>query len=169
LEILALLLLGLIAMLVIVPPIIRGKLAASPLASSLSFQRSMQEMGNSLEPQGREEKIRRSRPAGDRRRSIQNLMSGVPIRPSRGRPTRSISRAEMRRRRLLAMLTLLTIVWGAAALAIRSLWCLVIFGITVSLSLAYLTLSVLISRLSPQPGQSERADQTTAPPKRQAM
>lgn len=168
-EILALLLLGLIAMLVIVPPIIRGKLAASPLASSLSFQRSMQEMGSSLEPQGREEKIRRSRPAGGRRGPIQNLGSGVPIRPSRGRPTRPISRAEMRRRRLLVMLTLLTIFWGVAAMAVRSLWCLVIFGITAFLSFAYLTLSVLIPRLSPQPSRSECADQTTAPPKRQAM
>ncbi len=48
-EILAFLLIGLIAMLAIVPPIIRGKLDASPLSTTENFQRSMFQMGTSLE------------------------------------------------------------------------------------------------------------------------
>ena len=48
-EILAFLLIGLIAMLAIVPPIIRGKINASPLSTTESFQRSMFQMGTSLD------------------------------------------------------------------------------------------------------------------------
>ncbi len=49
LEILAFLLIGLIAMLAIVPPIIRGRIDASPLTTTEDFQKSMFQMGTSLD------------------------------------------------------------------------------------------------------------------------
>ncbi len=49
-EVIAFLLLGLIAMLAIVPPIIRGKMEESPLISTRNFKKSMLEMAASVDP-----------------------------------------------------------------------------------------------------------------------
>jgi hypothetical protein len=48
-EILALLFIGLIAVLAIVPPLVKGKIDASPLCTTEEFQRSMWLIGSSLE------------------------------------------------------------------------------------------------------------------------
>ncbi|OFW56369.1 MAG: hypothetical protein A2W01_00340 [Candidatus Solincola sediminis] len=168
-EILALLLLGLITMLAIVPPLIRGRLDASPLTSTLNFQRSMQEMGSSLEPQAHEENISRKRAAGSRQRPAGNLWTGTPIQPPRGRHSRPISRAEIRRRRFLVILTFSTIVSGIAALAMWGLWFFIIFGVVAFLSLTYLSLSVFLPKLAPKSSRSVYVDRIVVPPKRQAM
>jgi hypothetical protein len=169
LEILALLLLGFIALLIILPPVIRGKLNSSPLASTRSFQRSMQEMASSIEPYGREEKLRaRDRAAGRKaRRSLWH--ASLPQAKRRGRHARQISRSEMRRRRLLTMLTLATVIWAVAALASRQLWCLVVFAVAAFLSLTYLALCVLITRVAPAGAAHRHIHEIPAPPKRQAM
>lgn len=167
LEILALLLLGFIAMLAIVPPIIRGKLEDSPLVTTQSFRRSMQEIAHSLEP--RLEPTLRSpdpRIAGTRSggatgypeavvnaaappgsgRGIQdpsriNLSPAEVRNAQRRRPAR---RAEVRRNRVLASLTISVILWGLATLCTGNLWCLAMFAFCGFLLASFWGLTLLV-------------------------
>lgn len=155
-EILALILLGLIAMLAIVPPIIRGKLDESPLATTQSFHRSMEELGHSLEPHGYRA-AREHEPGG--------TPSGDPARPrqaSRRRPpgryNYRTSRAAVRRNRIMAGLMVLAFLWGAATLISGSMWCLILFASACFLLVLYWSLAMLVPRLvvQSQPSPSER-------------
>jgi hypothetical protein len=168
LEILALFLLGLIAMLVIVPPIIRGKLTSSPLASTQSFQRSMQEMASSIEPYPMEETPKERPYRNGRLYSRRNLWQGRTT-PSPRRNPRHFSPSEMRRRRLIAALTLMTFIWAVAALASGVRWCLITFAVMACLTLAYLVLSLIAPRVFASPAQHRHADEILMPPKQQAM
>jgi hypothetical protein len=168
LEILALFLLGLIAMLVIVPPLIRGKLASSPLASAQSFQRSMQEMASSIEP-GLIEETPMERPyRNGRLYSRRNLWHGRTT-PSPRRYPRHLSPGEMRRRRFIAALTLMTFVWAIAALASGVRWCLITFAVMAFVTLAYLVLSLVAPRVYASNAQNRHTEEILIPPKRQAM
>ena len=176
-EILALILLGLIAMLAIVPPIIRGKLDESPLATTQSFHRSMEELGHSLEPDeyrtDREQRFDRStpeyagRPGYDRR-------SRAP-----GQYRYRVNRASMasvRRNRILAGLMIFASIWGVATLISGSKWCLVFFAIACFFLVFYWGLTILVPRLA-VPSQSTQSpersgrylEEAEGPPRSQAL
>ncbi|WP_287152703.1 hypothetical protein [Candidatus Solincola tengchongensis] len=166
LEILALLLLGFIAMLAIVPPIIRGKLEDSPLVTTQTFRKSMQEIGQSLEP--RVESAAASpdhRAAGfaaassravieaNPRKRVERNPATAPAsapsaatrKPARTVPPRSSSRkAAVRRNRIFAALTLLVLIWGMATLLTGNLWCLLAFSISGFLLSFYWGLTIII-------------------------
>lgn len=168
-EILALLLLGFIAMLAIVPPIIRGRLNSSPLATTQSFQRSMEEMANSLEPYSREEhkimrKSRSSRMAASRMPA-----TGGSMPPPQGSYPRRRNPAAIRRARILVILTSMALIWGTATLISGKYWCLIIFAILAFLSVVYWALSLLVPRLSSRRSVNRDAQEPVIPPKRQAM
>jgi hypothetical protein len=156
LEILALLLLGLIAMLAIVPPIIRGKLDESPLATTQSFQRSMQEMAHSIESHEDQE--------GE-------AVAGTPHRhrpyvvPAHHPHRQS---AAVRRNRVTLLLSVFAAVWGVATLISGSTWCLVIFAITCSLLALYWVLAMIMPRMSVTHRSERRLEASSRPPRRQA-
>lgn len=163
-EILALLLLGLIAMLAIVPPIIRGKLEDSPLVTTQTFQRSMQEIAHSLKPQGenvipaRSVYVAGGLPAGARtRRQIAERAV------SKANPRR---KAAVRRNRILATLTLLTAGWGSLTLACGRLWCLVIFAVFGCLLAVYWALTLIVPSLTAQPERESEMKHTAQPQNR---
>lgn len=167
-EILALLLLGLIAMLAIVPPIIRGKLDESPLASTQSFQRSMQEMANSIEPRtSREENSYQKRGVNG---YMMPVRTGSPGRPQAiPSPMASRRKAAVRRNRITAGLTIFAAVWGIAALISGRGWCLVMFTIICSLLLIYWGLVLIIPSLLPRSQAPERPEETQSYPHSQAL
>lgn len=173
-EILALILLGLIAMLAIVPPIIRGKLDESPLATTQSFHRSMEELGHSLEPDeyraGGEHGLARS-PSENTARPRQDRGS----RPA-GQSYYRNNRASVRRNRILAGLMIFASIWGAATLISGSMWCLVLFAIACLILVLYWSLMMLVPRLAVQsrpsrsPKRSERyLEEAEGPPRSQAL
>jgi hypothetical protein len=167
LEILALLLLGLIAMLAIVPPIIRGKLEQSPLVTSQNFQRSMQEIAESLEPCGRPG-ASRSRDAVDPR-GIRAPAPSARIRQGDVRVrSSSRSRAAVRRNRVITALTLFAALWGVATLISGKSWCLILFLFSCCVLVAFWVLSLFLpnrhSARSPR-----RVEEISRPPQRQAM
>lgn len=145
-EILALLFLGLIAMLAVVPPIIRGKLDESPLVTTQTFQRSMQEIAHSLDPQFNRPSARGNPRGSLSSRPKKNLSAG--IRREFGRPSRR--RAAIRRNRILASLTILTLGWGAATLFSGKMWCLVVFTVSGCLLAIYWGLTLVIPYLTIQ-------------------
>ena len=167
-EILALLLLGLIAMLAIVPPIIRGKLEESPLASTQSFQRSMQEMANSIESgSSREDAQYRSRgPHG----YVEPVEAGLPGRP-RPVPTRNSrkNRAALRRSRIIAALTVFAAIWGVAALVSGKTWCLVIFVVACCLLAVFWGMALVIPNIKPRPGIVHHPEEVSRYPRSQAL
>jgi hypothetical protein len=150
LEILPLLLLGFIAMLAIVPPIIRGKLEDSPLVTTQSFRKSMQEIAHSLEPRleptlrSPDPRTASTRSGGAIRYQEATVKAGAQVgsgsgiqEPSRtclspaevrNARRRSTRRAEVRRNRVLASLTLSVILWGLATLCTGNIWCLAMFA-----------------------------------------
>lgn len=155
-EILALLLLGLIAMLAIVPPIIRGKLDESPLSTTQSFQRSMQEMAHSIESQDNQDGEARMRVPQSRRPYV------VPMRPPRSKS------AAVRRNRVTALLSVFAAIWGVATLINGSAWCLVIFAIMCGLLVVYWVLAMIVPRMTIQPGTERRFETSNRSPRRQA-
>lgn len=178
-EILALLLLGFIAMLAIVPPIIRGKLEDSPLVTTQTFQKSMQGIAHSIEPRLEPSLRSTSRRAGDlSARSAPRLPLGIvkteakrgmgasarvaarhsPV--PRGRhavagrsPAR---RAAIRRNRILAFLTFLAFCWGLATLFTGNLWCLAIFSVSGFLLALYWGLTIVVPYLPERASVSKR-------------
>ncbi len=167
LEILALLLLGFIAMLAIVPPIIRGKLEDSPLVTTQTFRRSMEEIGHSLEPRlgtccGSREPRSGGSPAGVSRtadpaaaggglRTVRSVSGPASARLStaHGRPGRSAARspqrrAAVRRNRIFAFLTIFALCWGMATLLTGSIWCLALFSVSGFLLALYWGLTIIV-------------------------
>jgi hypothetical protein len=168
LEILALLLLGLIAMLAIVPPIIRGKLDESPLASTQSFQRSMQEMANSIESGASREETSYG-VKGPNGYMVQ-VRTGSPGRPQAApSPMASRSKTAVRRNRITAGLTIFAAVWGIAALISGRGWCLVMFTIICSLLLIYWGLVLIIPNLLSRSQAPERPEEAQHYPHSQAL
>ena len=170
-EILALLLLGLIAMLAIVPPIIRGKLEESPLATTQSFQRSMQEMANSIEARGgREATPYGAGHPGGRGERVRPRQSGqlraVPSRPVR--PARRSS-AAARRGRVIIILTVFASIWGVATLISGKPWCLVTFAVAASLLVLYWALALLLPYFISQPRVERHPQEASRPLKRPAL
>lgn len=176
-EILALILLGLIAMLAIVPPIIRGKLDESPLATTQSFHRSMEELGHSLEA----DEYRSGGEHGYDRSPLEN-----PTRPRQDRRTRPsgqsyyrvnrASPASVRRNRILTGLMIFASIWGVATLISGSMWCLVFFAIACFILVLYWALTILVPRLAAQSQSSQsprRAgrylEEAEGPPRSQAL
>lgn len=162
-EILALLLLGLIAMLAIVPPIIRGKIEDSPMATTESFQRSMKEMGDSLGAQDRTPVERYGR---------ESLSPAGPVRPGRRpgpRSSYSRNRALLRRNRVMASLLVLASLWGVATLISGAVWCLVLFAISCFLLVAFWGLTIIVPRAMSARSESGRIAGTPHYQRKQAM
>jgi len=168
LEILALLLLGFIAMLAIVPPIIRGKLEDSPLASTQSFQRSMQEMANSIDYGSGRERAQSSgkgpegysEAAGAGR---EGRLRPVPARPYRG------SNAAVRRSRVIATLTVLAAIWGVATLVSGETWCLIVFAVSCVCLAVFWALALIVPNVSARPRNEQRVEEPPRSPWRQAL
>ena len=152
-EILALLLLGLLAMLAIVPPIIRGKIEESPLATAQSFQRSMEEIAHSIE-------------SGSRRsaRAYAGEVVGRGAGPSdvgHASTASSVARrrrtsAAARRNRVTAALSLFAFTWGIAALLSGKAWCLVLFAVFTVLLISFWLLSIIVPYMA-APARTARA------------
>ncbi|MEW6553984.1 MAG: hypothetical protein AB1384_06835 [Actinomycetota bacterium] len=157
-EILALLLLGLIAMLAIVPPIIRGKLDESPLASTQSFQRSMQEMANSIEPRsGREETPYRARVING---SVTPIRQGYPDRPHMvPSPMASRRKAAVKRNRITLGLMVFAAIWGIATLISGRTWCMVLFTIACGLMVIYWGLVLIMPGILQRSRAASRAEE----------
>jgi hypothetical protein len=174
LEILALILLGLIAMLAIVPPIIRGKLDESPLATTQNFHRSMEELGHSLEPDeycARGERRLEGSPSEDAGRPRQDRRIMPP-----GHSYGHASRASVRRNRILAGLMIFASIWGVATLVSGSAWCLVLFAIACFVLVSYWALTIVVPRLALQSRPSElpqrsegHLEEVGSPPRSQAL
>jgi hypothetical protein len=168
LEILALLLLGLIAMLAIVPPIIRGKLEESPLASTQSFQRSMQEMANSIESgtgNGRTG-------YGGKRPGLYAAPPGAG-RQGRLRPHPASNyrkrNAAVRRSRIIAALTIIACIWGVAALFSGKAWCLVAFAIACILLLIFWAMALIVPNFYGRQRAERRLEEPSSSPRSQAL
>jgi hypothetical protein len=161
LEILALLLLGLIAMLAIVPPIIRGKLDESPLATTQSFQRSMQEMAHSIE--SNESPGETGTSGASRTNTARNRNAyAMSTRASRKRS------AAVRRNRVTITLSIIASIWGVATLVNGSAFCLVVFAIMCGLLVVYWALAIILPRLYERPRVERRFEEPTRTPRRQA-
>ena len=129
-EILAFLLLGLIAMLAIVPPLVRGRIEESPLDSTRDFKRSMLEMAASVNPSeyGRGSSIHR------RRVYLPSFLMSSTLEPDTPqvspRPGRSTGmKASQRRNRTYIVLGILTLITGIASIITRSVPVIVVFFI----------------------------------------
>ncbi|MGQ9537598.1 MAG: hypothetical protein ACUVT4_10340 [Actinomycetota bacterium] len=178
-EILALLLLGFIAMLAIVPPIIRGKLEDSPLVTTQTFQKSMQGIAHSIDPQLNTSLQSTVRRAGDlSARSESRLPIATEKTETKGGMGTSVRvaaryspapggshavasrsparRAAVRRNRILASLTFLAFCWGLATLFTGNLWCLTVFSISGFLLALYWGLTIVIPYLPERAGVSAR-------------
>jgi len=162
LEILALLLLGLIAMLAIVPPIIRGKLDESPLSTTQSFQRSMQEMANSIESGSSMERPQFSGKGPVGYTEAAGAGRGGRLRPVPERNPRHSS-AAVRRNRITAALSVFAAVWGVATLVSGATWCLIAFAVSCVLLVFYWALTLIVpnmpkrSRVASRPQESPRS------------
>lgn len=145
-EILAFLVLGLIAMLAIVPPLVRGRIEDSPLDSTRHFRKSMLEMAASINPA----EYGKAPDATKRRFSIPLLFAGtgpVPEQMPRGGysgRTTSFRKASERRVRVYAVLGLLVAATGIAALIARTAVVTAVFFICAGLLLFYFFLVQLM-------------------------
>ncbi|RJP33440.1 MAG: hypothetical protein C4536_04200 [Actinobacteria bacterium] len=167
-EILALLLLGFIAMLAIVPPIIRGKLEESPLASTQSFQRSMQEMANSIEyGSGREREQSSGRGPEEYMTAARAGREGR-LRPVPARTYRRSS-AAVRRGRIIAALTVFAAIWGVATLVSGAVWCLVTFAIFCVLLIVFWALALIVPNIATRSRAEPRAKEPSRSPRSQAL
>lgn len=167
-EILALLLLGLIAMLAIVPPIIRSKLEESPLTTTESFQRSMQEIAHSIEVResAAEGRVSRS-PAGMQAREERARGRAVPA-AAHGR-TPGHRRAAARRARIITALTFFSFCWGAATLFSGRVWCLAVFASSVFLLVLYWGLVLLVPYLGVMPSREKEGHELQGLRRKQAV
>ena len=145
-EILAFLVLGLIAMLAIVPPLVRGRMEESPIDSAKHFRRSMLEMAASINPS----EYGRAPAFPKRRLNLPLLFTGtgpVPEQTPRGgygRQAVSFRKASERRMRVYAVLALLVVATGIAAIIARTAITTAIFFICAGLLLLYLFLVQLM-------------------------
>lgn len=167
-EILALLLLGLIAMLAIVPPIIRNKLEESPLTTIQSFQRNMQEIAHSIDKHGGYEAEHEGGLSGKQRTLAGTAKRTAAFSPaSRGGPYRK--RAAVRRTRIITTLTLLSFFWGIATLFSGRGWCLAVFAAFTCLLALYWGLILVVPYLAVASAEEKRAEETYRPRKRHAV
>lgn len=155
-------------MLAIVPPIIRNKLEESPLTTTESFQRSMQEIAHSIkvrentaEWQGARQLA--GRQSGEEMRSVRTAHSGTRAVASRRR------RAAARRTRIIAVLTFLSFCWGAATLFSGRGWCLALFAAFTFLLVLYWGLVLLTPYLSAVHTTWEEGNQLQRPHRKQAV
>ncbi|MDI6875036.1 hypothetical protein [Candidatus Solincola sp.] len=179
LEILALLLLGFIAMLAIVPPIIRGKLEDSPLVTTQTFRKSMQGIAHSLEPRLEPNvalpDYRVGSPPSGRARTAPEAAVGAGLRAGSGTGARisersasprgaaridtrrsSAHKAAVRRNRIFASLTFMALIWGMATLFTGSLWCLVMFSTSGFLLAFYWGLTIVVPYILMRSGEVRR-------------
>lgn len=167
-EILALLLLGFIAMLAVVPPIIRGRVDASPLTTSQNFQRSMQEMGDSLNFDKRLSETSRRQPrprTGARKAGLSRAGGSKPLATRSG----GNRRAAVRRNRIMAGLAVFAAAWGLVALVSGEIWCMVMLTVACVLLLMYLTLALLAPYFYSSRTGKGRSEEAHRPPRRAAM
>lgn len=167
-EILALLLLGFIAMLAIVPPIIRGKLEDSPLASTQNFQRSMQEMANSIDYGSGGERAQSSGKRPEGYSEAAGAGREGRLRPVQTRPYRR-SNAAVRRSRVIATLTSLAAIWGVATLISGETWCLVTFAFFCVCLVIFWALALIMPNISTRPRSEPRMEEPVRSPWRQAL
>jgi hypothetical protein len=137
-EILAFLLLGLIAMIAIVPPIVRGKIEESPLDSTKNFKRSMLEMAASVNPHEYGGAITMNR----RRVYLPSFLmsAGSDYESPQMTPYASHAagvKASRRRNRTYMILGLLTLVTGIIAIVSPNALTIVLFAICAILLLIY--------------------------------
>ena len=137
-EILAFLLLGLIAMLAIVPPLVRGRIEESPLDSTKNFKRSMLEMAASVNPSeyGRGTTLTR------RKLYLPSFLMSSGLEPETPQMSPFASRssgrkASQRRSRTYIILGILTLATGIIALATKNTIALVLFILCAVLLLVY--------------------------------
>ncbi len=130
-------------MLAIVPPIIRGRIEESPLATTQSFQRSMEEIAHSIESGS-------SRSASSYRKGAAGRHGDYPVDMSPTRPARpvAVSRrrtsAAARRNRVFTVLTFLAFTWGTATLFSGKTWCLAVFTAFSVLLIIFWLLTILV-------------------------
>ncbi len=160
-EILAFLLIGLIAMLAIVPPIIRGKLDASPLSTTENFQRSMFRIGTSLDlentpaPEDNAGVPVRYTAAAPTSTQTAPAVAWQPVEQrkpvdSSGRPpaaARARSKVSVKRNRILTTFALAAAGSALLALAIEDRAMLVLFIISCVLLASYCLLLLLVPAL----------------------
>jgi hypothetical protein len=148
-EILAFLLLGLIAMLAIVPPLVRGRIEESPLDSTRNFKRSMLEMAASVNPSeyGRGTTMTRRKVYLPSFLMSSSLEPEAPqMGPFTGRsPGR---KASQRRNRTYLILGILTLITGITAIATRNVIALVFFILFAVLLLVYSSLVFMMVKKS---------------------
>lgn len=137
-EFLVFLLLGFAAVLLVVPSIIRSRLEESPVATADYFQKSMSELGRSLHiDDPRRDSVRanasrdRSFPVAKTARLYgKDIPKGYYGHPNGSRNPRRMSKAEIRRNRIMAVLLTNSLIWGLAALFTTRLWALILFTVT---------------------------------------
>lgn len=155
-------------MLAIVPPIIRNKLEESPLTTTQSFQRSMQEIAHSIDKPGGYEAEHEGRLPGKQRTAVGTANRVAAFSPARGgRPHRK--RAAVRRTRIITTLTLLSFFWGIATLFSGRGWCLAVFAAFACLLTLYWGLILVVPYLAVAPAEEKRAEETYRPRKRHAV
>ncbi len=148
-EILAFLLLGLIAMLAIVPPLVRGRIEESPLDSTRNFKRSMLEMAASVNPSeyGRGTTMTR------RKIYLPSFLMSSGLEPETPQMSSYAShssgiKASQRRNRAYIILGLLTLATGIIAIATRNTIALVFFIVFAVLLLVYSSLVFMMVKRS---------------------
>ncbi len=139
-EILGFLVLGLIAMLAIVPPLVRGRIEESPLDSTKHFRKSMLEMAASVNPS----EYGRAPFTSKRKLNVPLLFSGInntmpqqTPQGSYGRSPHHMRRAAERRMRVYAVLGTLAAGTCIAAVIARTAVVTAIFFIACGLLLLY--------------------------------
>ncbi len=162
------LLLGLIAMLAIVPPIIRNKLEESPLTTTQSFQRSMQEIAYSIEKHDGYDGERAGRLPGRQRMAAGTEGRAAVFSPARGVGSHH-KRASVRRMRITTTLTFLSFFWGIATLLSGQVWCLAVFAFSASLLAFYWGLVLVVPYLALGTAGEKRTEEAFRPRKRQAV
>lgn len=152
----AFLLLGLIAMLAIVPPFIRGRLEESPLVSTRKFKRSMLEMAASVNPSNYKEALTLTRrklilPPLTLNHHRGNISPHLLNAGNKRRPYKQSSgvyrtSSVIRRRRVYFILSTLVLITGMLALTLHNPITLVIFIASLFLLLLYAILVVMLVR-----------------------
>jgi membrane protein implicated in regulation of membrane protease activity len=157
-EFLVFLLLGFAAVLLVVPSIIRERLEESPVATADLFQKSMSELGKSLHIDDPRRLV--SRAGSGRTRSgaawvIQDSRKCFSQHEARNLCPRTnrqerLSRAEIRRNRVMAFLLTDSLLWGAVALFTGSFWALVLFTMASLLFALYWLAAFILASTPPR-------------------
>lgn len=156
-EFLVFLLLAFAAMMLVVPSIIRGRLEESPVVTADYFQKSMSELGKSLNIDDPRIQARRESAAMNSVRLVKDL-SGIRKNRSRawggrGSPrenkSEGMSRAEVRRNRIMAILLIDSLLWGAIALFTGKFWALILFTISSILFALYWLAAFILASSRP--------------------